>query len=352
VSDAAAGAGGGVLEVAADDPRLGLAGAAELVRDGGWLVPWRLPVVGERWLADPRMALKASTPSGVRFAFRTDAGALHWPVDVQHPADTERGPAPFDVLVDGELLARVRAGSEVAPYGGPGEVAVELPAGEKLVQVWLPQLGTVRLGRLRLTGATVLEPHAGGPRVVLYGSSITHCIGVPGPSETWPALAARAHGWDLRSLGLAGECHLDPAVARYLRDCPADLIALCVGINVYGKSSLSGRAFASALAGFVATVRDGHPDAPLVLISPISSPDREERPNAVDLTLADVRREVERVHGFLRERGDAALHLVDGPAVLGPGEADLLADGLHPTPEGYRLMATRLGPLLDARLPR
>jgi hypothetical protein len=332
-----------VLELAPDDPRLSLRGQAELLREGEWLVPGRLPVATQRWLIDPVLAEKAAMPAGVRLDFRTDATALHWPVEVRSPAGSSRAPAPFDVLVNGKLLARL-------PVDGPATLAVELPAGPKSVRIWLPQFGSVRLGRVRLTGANLLEPTDREPNVVLYGSSITQCTGASGPSETWPALVATALGGDLRCLGFAGECHLDPMIARFIRDCPADLISLCVGVNIHGRSSYSRRTFAAALTGFVATIRDGHPDTPLVLMTPIATADREHASNDVGLSLADLRAEVTAVRDFLYQRGDSALRLVNGLDVLGPGETGLLGDGLHPTPAGYRLMAERLTPLLGGCL--
>ena len=39
--------------------------------------------------------------------------------------------------------------------------------------------------------------------------------------------------------------------------------------------------------------------------------------------------------------GDANLHYVDGLEILGPEEAHLLPDDLHPDAEGYRLMGDR-----------
>jgi lysophospholipase L1-like esterase len=334
----------GTLELAPDDPRLGLRGHAELLREGSLVTPCRLPLNGERWLVDPVLAQRASMPAGVRLDFRTDATALEWTVEVHAQPGSVRPPAPFDVVVDGDLLARV-------PVRGEGVVSVVLPPGVKRVRVWLPQFGFVRLGPVRLVGARTAEASPSRPQVVLYGSSITQCNGADGPSQTWPALVAAAHDWNLRCLGFAGQCQLDPMIARYIRDCPADLIGMCVGVNVHGKSSFSRRTFAAALDGFVATVRDGHPDTPLVLMTPIATADREHHANDTGMTLADVRAEVERVHAFLRDRGDTALHLVNGLDVLRPTETGLLLDGLHPGGDGYRLLAERLTPLLGAHLP-
>ncbi|HEX6344820.1 GDSL-type esterase/lipase family protein [Umezawaea sp.] len=313
-------------------------GVAEVRRDGGWVVPSRLPA--SAWPVDPELAEKARMAAGARVEFRTDATGLSWPVRTESPEDVRR-PAPFDVVVDGVLHAR-------CAVDGDGVVGTDLPPGEKVVRIWLPQFGFARLGALSLFGASTVVPVDPRPRWVLYGSSISQCTAAAGPSETWPALVAAEHDWDLRCLGFSGQCHLDPVVARFVRDGPADLIALCLGVNVHGRSSFTRRTFRPAVAGFLATVRDGHPDTPVVLITPITSPAREHAVNGAGMTLADVRGELVGIHDELRHV-DPRLSLVHGPEVLGPAEADLLGDGLHPTAAGYRLMATRLAPHLAPR---
>jgi hypothetical protein len=294
-----------------------LRGHAELVEEDGRFVPRRLPAGS----LHPRLDDVARMPAGVRLEFETDARGFEW--DVRSGGDV-------DVVVDDELVSRART------------VRVgDLPAGRKRVRIWLPQSSHVSLGELSLSGEMTPVPE--GPRWIAYGSSITQCRLAAGPSETWPALVATELGWSLRCLGFAGECHLDPVVARYIRDTGADVISLCVGVNIHGAASFSARSLGPALAGFVRTIRDGHPETPILLTTPLHAPEREQQRNALGLTLADVRAEVANAaHG---------LPVVDGPTILGPADAGLLADGLHPDAEGYRLIADRLRPHLAALLP-
>lgn len=328
-----------MITLAADDPRLGLTGHAELVRDRGWLVPSRLPVTP---LLDPALALTARMPAGVHLAFETDATGFEWQVEAEVAEGASRPPAPFDVFVNGELVLRHDAGGPLRVRG--------LRPGRHEVRIWLPQRGFVRLGPLRLDG-TEAVPLLPRPRWITYGSSISQCTGAPGPSQTWPALVAREHGWSLRCLGFARQCHLDPVAARFIRDSPADLISLCVGTNIHGAASFSARTLGPALAGFIATIRDGHPGTPIAVISPTAAPEREHRPNALGLTLAQVRDQVEATVRAVQEEGDPALTLIPGHTVLGPEDSTLLADDVHPSPAGYRLMATRLAPALGNLMP-
>jgi hypothetical protein len=57
----------------------------------------------------------------------------------------------------------------------------------------------------------------------------------------------RARGWDLTCLGYGGQRHLDPLIACTIRDRYADLISMCVGINIYGQGSLNVRTFLPAV---------------------------------------------------------------------------------------------------------
>ncbi len=290
-----------------------LRGHAELVDS----VPRRLPSTPlHQALEDV-----ARMPAGVRLEFETTASAFAWNLDTT---------GDVDVVVDGELVSR-----------SPTVRVTSLAEGRKQVRIWLPQSHHVRLGDFHLTGDLIPLPE--GPRWLTYGSSITQCRLAAGPSETWPALVATELGWSLRCLGFSGECHLDPAVARFIRDSEADVISLCVGVNIHGRATFSQRSLGPALDGFIRTIRDGHPHTPILLITPLHAPDREQQPNAVGLTLADVRAEITNApHG---------LPVLDGRRVLGPADAHLLADGLHPNADGYRLIAKRLKPHLAALLP-
>lgn len=314
-------------------------GSLAWTEEGGGWQPWRLPPGRAGTAHAPELLARARMAAGVRAAVHTDASALELRI-VAASGDV----SPLDIVVDGALWRREPL------TGGTNACHMPLPPGTKRVEAWLPQLGEVRIGPLLLHGATVAEPATAGRDVrwVTYGSSITQCATAAGPSETWPALVARRLGWDLTCLGFAGECHLDPIAARAIADRPADLISLCLGINVYGRASFGPRTLAGQVSGFIEAIRAAHPGAPIVVLSPITSPAREALPNPATMTLRDVRDAVASAVTTLQRYGDAMLHLIDGPTVLGPDDAHLLHDGLHPGPDGYRLMADRLAPLLAA----
>ena len=315
----------------------------------GWITFWRLDPRGQLfdltdWTGSPdrpghRLWSRAATPAGVRAAWRTAASAVS--LEIRAELDIYPVIAPVDFVVDGELHQRC----EVEP--GEQRITVRLPAEPGRLEIWLPQAGVIGVREVSFEGEAEPAPPT-GPRWITYGSSLTQCTGADGPSETWPALVARKHGWDLVALGFSGECHLDPVVARTIRDTPARLISLCLGTNIYAGETFSGRTLPGQVDAFLSTVRDGHPHTPLVVITPLPAPNLEGKPNALGLTLDDVRACVELGARAVR---DPDLQLIDGRTVLSVEEAQALyADDMHPGPDGYRLIAERLAPLLTLPL--
>lgn len=315
------------------------AGAFEINTDrSGWQHFGRL---------DPTLFISPSTdgledrarmPAGVRATWTASSGRLI--IEAEGSADS----SPFDVLVDGRLVQRV---------SGAGRVRHELDLGtlrpDSTIQLWLPQFGRLRVLEASLEGHHVSAVAETGSRWLAYGSSITHCQQAEGPSETWPALVARSNGWQLHSLGFAGECQLDPAAESTIQQLPADFISLCLGINSYNAAAFSLRTYASQVMGFTANIRKVHREVPIAVITPLLSLPREKTVNAVGATLRDYRAATADVVRVLQERGDGGIHCLDGEALFSAADCErFLPDTLHPNGDGYLLLAERLGPLLAA----
>lgn len=327
-----------MLLIPLDDARIRVSGLARLepARDGWW-TPWRLPEDAIDLVGNDVFAQGQRNAAGARIAFRTDSTELTFSVD----CDVDDA-CPLDLIVDDRLVERCPVGL------GNSTFTWSLPGGEHRVELWLPQFGAMRLGPLSVNNAAIVTPPlTAAARWIAHGSSLTQCREAAGPSEAWPSLVSRTNDWELTNLGFGGQCHLDPSVARFIRDHPpVDLIFLCIGINIYGQASLNSRSLPSALSGFISTIRERHATTPLVVMSPLVAPEREDTQNAAGLTLRNVRDIVIDGVEKLVRRGDQHLTAIDGPAVFGSADAHLLGDGLHPTTVGYRLMAQRLGPRL------
>ncbi|GGV02110.1 lipase [Streptomyces albospinus] len=354
-----------------------LRGALDLETTQAGVMPRRLPAWTKEQYQDPSVYGVTVMPSGVRLVFRTDARELEFDVLISTgQLDSDPHPRPtgmLELLVDG-----VPAGRQQAPVGNvlrmagpgaehrliPGEPGTVrfagLPAGMKHVELWLPQQTPTEWVALRADGEVLAPLPDGRRRWVHHGSSISHCIDADGPTGTWPVVAGALGGVEVINLSEAGGAVLDPYVARTIRDLPADLISLKPGINIVSLAAFRLRTFGPAVHGFLDTIRDGHPDTPLLVLSPVSCPAFEETPGpaamgpdgkftalgdpadvaAGALSLTVVRAELARIVA-VRQAHDPHLHYLDGRELLGPDEVDDLADGLHPNAAAYRRMGKR-----------
>jgi GDSL-like Lipase/Acylhydrolase family len=365
-----------------------LRGALEWERTAHGLLPHRLPARARAQCADPQLAMVESQPSGVRLVLRTRATAIELdalPTKRVYAGAPPRPDGAYDLLVDGRpagsgsvaggntLTIDMTTGSAEHRPGEPGTVRFSgLPGTLKIVEIWLPHDETTELIALRADAPVAAVPDRGRKVWLHHGSSISHGSDAASPTTTWPALAASLGGVELINLGLGGSALLDPFTARTLRDTPADLISVKLGINVVNADLMRLRAFGPAVHGFLDSIRDGHPDTPLLVVSPILCPAHEDTPgpslpdfSAVSegrlrfvaagdpaerasgkLTLTVIREELDRI---VRERSaeDPHLHYLDGRELYGEADFDELPlpDGLHPDTAAHRRMGERFATL-------
>ncbi len=123
-------------------------------------------------------------------------------------------------------------------------------------------------------------------------------------------------------------------IGRLIRDLPAELISLKLGINVY-RGFLTRRTFAPNAIGLIALIREKHPHTPLAIISPLYSPERETVSITPDsLCLVEMRQALADIVSSFKKYGDTNIHYVDGLSIFGPAQVGYLPDKLHPDAEG------------------
>lgn len=368
-------------------------GALELeLTDRGWL-PHRLPSRARAQNTDPQLAMAQGQPAGVRLALRTSARVLELdtiPTKRSYVGAPPRPDGVYDLVVDGRLVAQgtvgggdvlsidLRTGPTAVVRGEPGTLRfADLPALDGAphdVEIWLPHDETTVLSALRCDAPVGPLDRSRRRTWLHHGSSISHGSNATHPTGTWPAVAALAGGVDLVNLSFGGGALLDPFTARALRDTPADLISVKLGINLVNTDLMRVRALGPAVHGFLDTIREGHPDTPLLVISPIWCPIHETTPGPsnVDpeamaagritfvavgdttdptrLTLTTIRAELDRIVDE-RRTDDPHLSYLDGRALY--GEADHhthpLPDALHPDGETHLLIGNRFADAVLAR---
>jgi hypothetical protein len=364
-------------------------GALEFEQTALGLLPHRLPARARMQCQDAQLAMAESQPAGVRLALQTAASTLELhvlPTRRAYAGMPPRPPGVYDLVVDGHLPRQVSAAEgallNIDPASGAGTLAPApvqvlrfegLPAAAKTIEIWLPHNETTELVSLHADAPVMPATRARTPRWLHHGSSISQGSNATHPSGTWPAVAARLGSLDLCNLGFGGSALLDPFVARTIRDLPADLVTLKIGINLVNLDAMRMRVFGPAVHGFLDTIRDGHPVTPLVVMSPIFCPIHEQVPGPTrfdmaalaegrllfeaggsadqvrggKLTLELVRRQLDAI---VRQRAqdDPNLHYLDGLQLYGPADAARfpLPDALHPDGATHRLIGERFARLV------
>ena len=367
--------------IALENGPVRIVGALDVDRRPTGIVPRRLP----NWTRPQVplfMEIMVTMPSGVRLEFATTARRIELDV-LPTRIEISKPPAAaaFDLVIDGKDVRSVTTecgdrlkidladrGKATRVRGEAGTVAfADLPAGLKLCELWLPANAILEVRGLRIDDGATIEapPSRARRRWVHHGSSISHCMEASSPTGTWPVVAARLADVELLNLGLGGNCHLDQFVARTMRDERADVLSLKVGINVVNLDSLKERTFAPALHGFIDTIREGKPNTPFLIASPIFCPSAEERPGPTipnasgkfvtlpghdeirngSLTLQQMRVIIRDVVEGRQKAGDANLHYLDGLELFGAADAADLPDDLHPNGPGYARMGQRFNAL-------
>lgn len=226
------------------------------------------------------------------------------------------------------------------------------------VQVWLPHNCSIELLDVSANApleADLTEPL---PRWVHYGSSISHCEDSDSPLGVWPVAAARELGLEIYNLGMGGCANLEQFSARTIRDLPAELISLKLGINVVNGANLTSRTFGPAAHGFIDTIRDKHATTPILVMSPVCCPAHENNPGPSEagpdgmvmgqefsrhtwigeLTLCSIR-EILAELVEVRAKTDPDIYYLDGLQLFSEIDAPTMPDGIHPDADGYLVIA-------------
>lgn len=362
-------------------------GATDFEEAEGVLTPLRLP----RWTRarqfDQWIERWSALSLGVSLVTHTAATRLELDLLLERvlpSADAhEVFPASMVVEIEGEVVARVAldGGTVVRTLpdrtaridvGAVATVVLELggSVAPREVRVWFPHNGRVELHAVRADASLERAGEERRPRWVHHGSSVSHGLEARDPLGPWPQQAARALGVEITDLAIAGNAQLDPFVAQTIAAVDADIVSLKLGVNTVNADSMRARAFVPALHGFLDIVRAGHPDTPILVLSPIACPAIESVPGPTvkladgryrgtpqEVTPGDGKLTLRRVRDLIRavietrRETDPLLWYEDGLELFGEGDAELLWDGLHPDQRGYDLIARRFVERADGEGP-
>ena len=287
----------------------------------------------------------ASVPVGVRIELVGDAQA----VDVAYR--TRSGNLGYRGDGAGITFSVWRAGRKVCEEEavlGDGLVRLDLgaTAPERPAVIYLPE-GMQPLVQSLTAVKGEIAPAPSLPRWIAYGDWTTQGWIASGPAQGWAAIAARKSGLNLVNMGYAGAGRGEIVSAEHIAALTAEVVSIAYGESCWSRVPHSVGMVSEGFQGFLDIVRQGHPNMPVVVISPALRPDAEEVPNQLGATLADIRNAIESVTLDRIVAGDRALSLVPGAGII---DASHLADGIHPGDEGHKRIAAAVAKSLNAAM--
>ncbi|AHF89936.1 lysophospholipase [Opitutaceae bacterium TAV5] len=323
-------------------------------RANGWQLP-RYPVT-VRHALNEHGRMVASDSCGMELRFVTPATNVFLTLSCEE-ADGEVAVFQGSFLQRAPFMQpahRLPKGVPTTLHLTPSERMAEatddaLNSGGFSPRVWriIPGRGSYLFHHIETFGHPVRPPAANEkPSMswLAYGSSITHAH-----HAGYIYHAARLLHWDVFGKGLAGACHIEPEAAAYfVSGKNIRIITAELGVNMRHCFTLDD--FRRRAGVFIRTLRAGHPDKPVVLITCFRNGSHHAR---------GVNEIFERMRGFdaaLRElvanAGDPDLHIIEGADLL-PDITLLSTDLLHPSPSGHavmgHLLAQRLSVIWNAR---
>ena len=292
---------------------------------------------GTRLPEDTRSA--AALPVGVRFQF------LGEPEKIEVEYETQTSDLGYRGMGAGTHFVLYRGTQRIDQAQallGSGRAELSTGTGPETATLYLPEGMRPRVLGLHAHGGEiqVAEPE---PRWLCYGDSIAEGWCATEPAQAWPHIVGREKALDVVNLGYAGAARGEIASAQEIASLPANLISVSHGTNCWSRTPHSAALFAESMRTFLEIVRKGHPEVPVVAISPIVRPDAEQSANLLGATLCDLREAFEAVVRDRIQAGDENLTLIPGQDLVDPGQ---LPDGIHPGDEGHAEMARVLGPVL------
>ena len=284
----------------------------------------------------------AQSPSGGRIRFRTNSGALAIRLEYPGPPGMRNmhafGQTGVDLYADGVYRGTAIADSD----SKPGVIKEHTyyknqPRVDREITLYLPLYMPVKVLGIGLDPHARLEPakpFALDKPLVFYGTSITQggCASRSGMS--YQAILGRMLNVDFVNLGFSGNGKGEPELARAV----AAIDASCFVLD-FAQNNPTVESLAEVYAPFLETIRNKHPQTPVLVITPIYAAHESW---ARDARLEGMRELIRQAAAKRIAAGDGHLETVEGTDLLGPSGGDGLVDGTHPNDLGFQWMAEGL----------
>lgn len=278
-----------------------------------------------------RLTELAHNTSGIRAAFKTDAGKIRIKAELgatsQYGHMTVAVQSGFDIYCNGAFTANAR------PEFNGTVIDEEIPLPEKgrMKEIWIyfPLYNSVSSFFVE-SEKGALNKKAENPQkpIVFYGSSITQGACASRPGNSYVNLVSTMSGRPAINLGFSGNAKGDIAIAEYIAGL--DMWAF---VYDYDHNAPDTEWLAATHEPFFKTIRSRKPDLPVVMMS---RPGYERW----DVMAQKNRAVVMTTYLNALKDDDANVYFVDGRTLLGTqNRRECTLDGTHPNDIGFLRMA-------------
>lgn len=207
---------------------------------------------------------------------------------------------------------------------------------------WDPEVVRIKFERgnimiLKIEGDVMPPTKEQTPKqtILNYGSSITHGSNALSISNAWPSVVAHHLKRDLRNLGMAGSCRMEPDMVDYIARLGEQdqwqMAILELGINALDFSEPLIR---ERVLNTLHQIAGRNPHKPIFIISPFYSDDDFKQ-------LGRAHKWRILIEKLVKEKNYPNVHLINGLDLL--GDMSLIsADEVHPNLFGMQQIADRL----------
>lgn len=216
-------------------------------------------------------------------------------------------------------------------------IVQNMPEGEKECLLYLPLFDEVKSLEIGIDPDARIEA-AQNPfrhKIVVIGSSITHGVGAGRPGMAYPAQLERATGFEFINLGASGQCKMEQFFAHVAADCDADAFLFD------SFSNPSAQQINERLEDFVKTIREAHPDTPLIFLQ---TEVRESRNFDEKIRkFEDDKRAASEAGMKKLLKTDRNIYFINPGMPLGD-DHEATVDGVHPSDLGFARMLEEVQP--------